>query len=151
MRVVLQRVSRATVAVGDEITGAIGPGLLVFLGVSREDTAEDIQWLVQRIVTVRVFDDGAGKMNRSLIDTGGEALVISQFTLYGSLRKGNRPSFNRAAPPEQAVPAYEQFVARLADALGRPVPTGRFGAYMRIDACNDGPVTLIIDSRDREF
>ena len=151
MRAVIQRVSRASVVVNQQTTGSIAAGVLIFLGVGREDGAEDVSWLVGRITKLRIFEDGAGRMQRSLLDTGGEALVISQFTLYGSLKKGNRPSFNRAALPDQAVPLYEQFVAELSAALGQPVPTGCFGAHMDIEAHNDGPVTLVVDSKERDF
>ena len=151
MRAVIQRVSRASVVVNQQTTGSIAAGLLIFLGVGREDGAEDVAWLVGRITKLRIFEDGVGRMQRSLLDTGGEALVISQFTLYGSLKKGNRPSFNRAALPDQAVPLYEQFVAELSAALGQPVPTGCFGAHMDIEAHNDGPVTLVVDSKERDF
>jgi D-tyrosyl-tRNA(Tyr) deacylase len=151
MRAVIQRVSRASVVVNQQTTGSIAAGVLIFLGVGREDGAEDVAWLVGRITKLRIFEDGAGRMQRSLLDTGGEALVISQFTLYGSLKKGNRPSFNRAALPDQAVPLYEQFVAELSAALGQPVPTGCFGAHMDIEAHNDGPVTLVVDTKERDF
>ena len=151
MRAVIQRVSRASVVVNQQTTGSIAAGVLIFLGVGREDGAEDVAWLVGRITKLRIFEDGVGRMQRSLLDTGGEALVISQFTLYGSLKKGNRPSFNRAALPDQAVPLYEQFVAELSAALGQPVPTGCFGAHMDIEAHNDGPVTLVVDSKERDF
>jgi D-tyrosyl-tRNA(Tyr) deacylase len=151
MRAVIQRVSRASIVVNQQTTGSIAAGVLIFLGVGREDGAEDVAWLVGRITKLRIFEDGAGRMQRSLLDTGGEALVISQFTLYGSLKKGNRPSFNRAALPDQAVPLYEQFVAELSAALGQPVPTGHFGAHMDIEAHNDGPVTLVVDTKERDF
>lgn len=151
MRVVLQRVKRASVSVEGEVTGEIGIGFLVLLGISEDDTKEDMHWLVSRIPKVRIFEDESGRMNRSLLDVGGEVLVVSQFTLYGNLKKGNRPSFNRSACPKTAVPLYERFVAELERLLGKPVPTGRFGAMMQVDLCNDGPVTLIVDSRERGF
>ena len=151
MRAVIQRVSRASVVVNDTTMGEIDAGVLVFLGVGQTDSAADIKWLVGRITKLRIFEDGLGRMNYSLIDVGGEALVISQFTLFGSLRKGNRPSFNRAALPEQAVPLYEQFVHELSAALGKPVPTGCFGEQMDIEAHNDGPVTLVVDTKERDF
>lgn len=119
--------------------------------MGKADSAEDVEWLVGRIVKLRIFEDEVGRMNRSLADVGGEALVISQFTLFGSLKKGNRPSFNRAALPEQAVPLYESFVRELSTALGKPVPTGCFGEQMDIEAHNDGPVTLVIDTKERDF
>ena len=151
MRAVIQRVASARVRVEDEVVGAIGPGLLIFLGVGREDTEADADWLVRRILKLRVFERERGRMDASLVDVHGEALVVSQFTLFGSLKKGNRPSFNRAALPETAVPLYEYFTAALAEGLGRPVPTGRFGEHMVIDARHDGPVTLVVDSRERDF
>ena len=151
MRAVLQRVSRASVIVEGDVTGQIGQGLLIFLGVGKGDNPTDSGWLIGRILKLRVFEDGEGFMNQSLTDIDGAALVVSQFTLYGSLKKGNRPSFNRAAPPDQALEIYEAFVSELSTALGKPVPTGRFGADMQIEAHNDGPVTLVIDTRERDF
>lgn len=147
MRAVIQRVSRAAVTVDSVLHGQIGPGLLVFLGVGQEDGPEDVDWLAQKISVLRIFEDEAGKMNLSVLDTGGGVLVISQFTLFGSLRKGSRPSFNKAAPPELAVPLYESFVAKLSAILGKPVPTGVFGADMKIEAHNDGPVTIVLDTK----
>jgi D-tyrosyl-tRNA(Tyr) deacylase len=137
--------------VGGEVAGRIGPGLLVFLGIGQDDGEEDASWLIGRILNLRIYEDGEGRMNRSLRDIDGEVLVVSQFTLFGNLKKGNRPSFNRAALPEQAVPAYERFVDELSAALGKPVPTGRFGRHMDIEAHNDGPVTLIVDSKRKDF
>ena len=131
--------------------GSIGKGLLVFLGVGREDDESDADWLVARIVKLRLFESSPGRMDLALPDVDGDVLVISQFTLFGSLKKGNRPSFNRAALPERAVPLYEYFVEQLSQALGRSVSTGEFGADMQIEAHNDGPVTLVVDSRDRDF
>lgn len=151
MRAVIQRVSRAQVAVNDSVLGRIDGGLLIFLGVGREDGEADVEWLVSRVIKLRVFERELGRMDTSLLDIGGEAMVISQFTLFGSLKKGNRPSFNRAALPERAVPLYESFVSKLSEALGRPVPTGEFGEHMAIEAHNDGPVTLVLDSQDRDF
>lgn len=151
MRAVIQRVSRASVAVGDEEVGAIARGVLVFLGVGPDDTVEDSDWLISRITKLRIWEDEEGRMNRSLLDVDGEALVVSQFTLFGNLKKGNRPSFNRAALPTVAIPLYEGFVERLALVLGKPVPTGRFGEHMEIAAENDGPVTLILDTRQKDF
>lgn len=151
MRAVIQRVSRASVMVNQETTGSIAAGMLIFLGVGQDDGAEDVAWLVGRITKLRIFEDGEGRMHHSLLDIGGAALVISQFTLFGSLKKGNRPSFNRAALPEQAVPLYERFVDELSAVLGKPVPTGCFGAHMDIEAHNDGPVTLVVDSKERDF
>lgn len=148
---VVQRVKQACVVVDGEVMGAISKGLLVFLGVGDGDADEDVDWLVERLVKLRAFEDEAGRMNESLKDCDGEALVISQFTLFGNMKKGNRPSFNRAAAPELAVLLYESFVAKLSEALGKSVPTGCFGEDMQIEAHNDGPVTLILDSRARDF
>lgn len=150
MRAVLQRVASASVSVDGAVIGAIGPGLLILLGVASGDTAEDGAWLVQKIAALRIFGDAEGKMNLALADTGGGALVVSQFTLIASTRKGTRPSFNDAARPEAAVPLYEDFVRGLETRLGRPVATGRFGAAMAVSLVNDGPVTLVLDSRLRE-
>jgi D-tyrosyl-tRNA(Tyr) deacylase len=136
----------------DEVcVGSIGKGLLLFLGVGQEDGEADVDWLVKRVVKLRVFESSPGRMDLALPDINGEVLVISQFTLFGSLKKGNRPSFNRAAPPKQAKRLYEYFVDHLSLALHRPVPTGEFGAEMRIEAHNDGPVTLLVDSKNRDF
>lgn len=151
MRVVIQRVASAQVKVEETITGAIEKGFLILLGVGQEDAEADADWLVERIVRLRVFEGKPGRMDASLVDVDGDVLVISQFTLYGSLKKGNRPSFNRAARPEQAVPLYEYFTKKLSMRLCRPVPTGEFGEHMEIDAKNDGPVTLVVDTKDRDF
>jgi D-tyrosyl-tRNA(Tyr) deacylase len=148
---VLQRVASAEVAAGGERVGRIGPGLLVFLGIEKIDTLKDVDWLADKLPRIRCFDDGEGRMNRSVADAGGGVMVISQFTLFGSLRKGTRPSFNRAADPAQAVPLYQAFVAAVEARIGHPVATGVFGAHMVITAVNDGPVTLMVDSRNREF
>ncbi|MSU65244.1 MAG: D-tyrosyl-tRNA(Tyr) deacylase [Opitutus sp.] len=150
MRAVVQRVSSARVTVAGDTTGEIGPGLLIFLGIAQGDTAVDGEWLVQKIAALRIFEDAAGKMNRSVVDLGGGALVVSQFTLLASTAKGTRPSFNAAAPPALAIPLYEKFVAQLAGLIGRPVATGRFGAMMEVALVNAGPVTLVLDSRQRE-
>ena len=150
MRVVIQRVSSARVTVGGRITGQIGRGFLILLGLEQGDTAADGQWLAEKISKLRVFPDDSGQMNRSIVDIGGDALVVSQFTLHASTQKGTRPSFNRAARPELAVPLYEQFIAQLSTALGRPAQTGEFGAHMDVELVNDGPVTLILDSKLRE-
>jgi D-tyrosyl-tRNA(Tyr) deacylase len=146
----VQRVRDASVSVDGRVTGAIARGLLVLSGVTADDTAEDRDWLVRKIVQLRVFDDDAGVMNRSVQDVGGEILAVSQFTLYASTRKGNRPSYTAAAPPDIAAPAFDAFVAALAAALGKPVPTGIFGAHMLVASINDGPVTIWLDSRARE-
>ena len=150
MRAVIQRVGRASVTVGGETTGEIGRGLLVLLGVAQADTEADAQWLAEKIVALRIFEDAEGRMNRSVVDVAGGILVVSQFTLCASTRKGTRPSFNDAARPEVAIPLYEAFNRFASAALGRPVATGRFAAMMDVALVNHGPVTLIIDSRKRE-
>lgn len=150
MRLVIQRVSSACLRVQDTVAARIGMGLLVLLGVEQADTPEDIEWLSTKLVKLRIFDDEQGAMNRSILDVGGEILLVSQFTLHASTRKGTRPSWNRAAPPEIARPLYDDFHHRVQLLLGRPVPTGVFGAHMRIELLNEGPVTLIVDSRLRE-
>jgi D-aminoacyl-tRNA deacylase len=147
MRAVLQRVSRAAVVIDGETVGAIERGLLVLLGVAPADTPDEAQWLAEKAAGLRIFRDEAGKMNLSVADIGGGVLVVSQFTLYGDCRKGRRPSFLDAAPPEVAVPLYEAFVNALR-ALGLPVATGRFGAMMQVELINDGPVTLILDTKE---
>ena len=146
----MQRVRDASVTVDGRVTGAIARGLLVLAGVAAGDTAEDRDWLVRKIVQLRVFDDDAGVMNRSVQDVGGEILAVSQFTLYASTRKGNRPSYTAAAAPDVAAPAFDALVGALAAALGKPVPTGVFGAHMHVQSTNDGPVTIWLDSRARE-
>jgi D-tyrosyl-tRNA(Tyr) deacylase len=150
MRALLQRVSQASVTVDNEVLGRIGPGLLVLLAVEPADADEDIAWLSGKIVRLRVFDDDQGVMNRSVQDMGGEILLISQFTLFASTRKGNRPSYLRSAPPEFAQPAFDRFTRRLESDLGKPVALGRFGAEMQVSLINDGPVTIMVDSRLRE-
>lgn len=145
MRVVVQRVSRASVTIAGEVAGKIGRGLLVLLGVREGDGEKQINFLAEKLVNLRIFPDDEGKMNRSLLDIGGELLVVSQFTLYGDCRKGRRPSFIGAAGPEIAVPMYEQFVARLKQS-GLNVQTGQFGAMMDVELVNEGPVTLMIDA-----
>ncbi len=145
MRAVLQRVSRAQVAVAGEVIGAIGSGLLVLLGVAPTDTATQAEGLADKVVGLRIFADAAGKMNRSVAEVGGGVLVVSQFTLFGDCRKGRRPSFLGAAGPDLAVPLYEAFVQAVR-ALGVPVQTGRFGADMQVELVNDGPVTLVLDT-----
>jgi D-aminoacyl-tRNA deacylase len=150
MRLVLQRVSSASVTVDGRVTGRIGAGLLLLVGIEAADTAEDGEWLAQKVTKLRIFGDEAGQMNRSVADLGGEILLVSQFTLHASTRKGTRPSFNAAARPEHAQPLYEKFAAQLGTALGRPVQTGIFGAMMQVTLVNDGPVTLIIDSKSRD-
>jgi len=150
MRAVLQRVSKASVEVGGTIVGAIGPGLLVLAAAASDDGDDDREWLARKIVQLRVFADDQGTMNRSVRDVGGDILAVSQFTLYASTRKGNRPSWSGAAPPEVARPMFDAFVAALARELGRDVPTGAFGADMAVALVNDGPVTIAMDSRARE-
>ncbi len=151
MRAVVQRVSRAHVEVSGNIVGRIERGLLIFLGISGADTGDDGSWLARKIAGARVFDDDSGRMNRSVHDVEGAFLVISQFTLYGTLRKGTRPSWNRAAEPTHAVPLYENFLQQLRHLQAGPVQTGEFGAHMNIEAVHDGPVTLILDTRERDF
>lgn len=150
MRAVVQRVSSARVQVADRTTGEIAGGLLVLLGVAPEDTEADGAWLAAKIARLRVFADETGIMNRSLADTAGDALVVSQFTLFASTRKGTRPSFNAAAPPDLALTLYSRFLEQLAGELGRPVKSGEFGAHMHVSLVNDGPVTLILDTKLRE-
>lgn len=151
MRAVIQRVKSATCRVDGEVTGEIGPGLLIFLGVGKEDGADDLDWLARKAAALRIFEDEDGKMNRSLKDAGGGALVISQFTLFGNVKKGARPSFNHSAPPELANKLFEAYKVKLSEELGHPVASGVFAADMQIEAHNDGPVTLVIDSRQRDF
>ena len=150
MRALIQRVREARVTVADRVTGTIGPGLLVLAAVAADDTDADREWIARKIVALRIFDDAAGVMNRSVIDTGGDILAVSQFTLYASTKKGARPSWSDAAPPELARPQFEAFLATLAQALGRTVAIGAFGATMEVALVNDGPVTIWLDSRDRE-
>ena len=150
MRVLIQRVREASVAIGGRTKSAIGRGLLVLAGVEAADTAEDLAWLAAKIVKLRVFDDEAGVMNLDVRQIGGEVLVVRQFTLYASTKKGNRPSYVRAAPEAVSRPLYERFTETLAEALGKPVATGEFGADMQVALVNDGPVTIWIDSRNKE-
>ncbi len=150
MRAVIQRVSQASVAIEGRIHASIGAGSLVLVGIEEMDTEADVDWLSGKIARLRIFNDEAGVMNRSVQETGGEVLVISQFTLLASTKKGNRPSYSRAARPETAVPLYEKFVERLAADLGREVKRGVFGADMKVALVNDGPVTIVIDTKQRE-
>lgn len=150
MRALIQRVSRASVSIEGEIHGEIGNGLTILLGICEEDNGDDVDWLVRKIAALRIFDDEQGVMNRSIIDTEGEALVVSQLTLYASYKKGNRPSWFRAARHEISVPLYEQFCNALSAALGKEVKTGVFGANMQVELINDGPVTIMIDTKNRE-
>ena len=150
MRALLQRVSEASVTIDGRVRSQIGRGLLVLLGVESADDAGDADWLARKIAQLRLFEDDEGKMNRSILESGGDALVVSQFTLHARTKKGTRPSFDKAARPEQAIPLYEAFVKALESELGKPVGTGEFGAMMAVALVNDGPVTLMIDSRNRE-
>ncbi len=150
MRLLIQRVTSAAVSIGGVLKSRIDAGLLVLSGFEDADTAEDIEWMAGKLVRLRVFNDDAGVMNCSVQERGGGILVISQFTLFASTRKGNRPSYIRAARPEIAVPLYDSFVRRVEAELGRPVMTGEFGADMQVSLVNDGPVTIVIDSRNRE-
>jgi D-tyrosyl-tRNA(Tyr) deacylase len=146
----IQRVSEASVTIGGSRKGAIGRGLLILLGIEAPDSTEDIEWLQGKIVRLRIFNDEQGVMNRSVLEVEGEILLVSQFTLFASTKKGNRPSYARAARPEIAIPLYEEFIRQLAVASGRPVQTGEFGAEMKIALTNDGPVTILLDSKNRE-
>ena len=150
MIAVIQRVSEASVTINQNVSGKIGSGVLVLLGIEEADDDEDIDWLSRKIVNLRIFNDEAGVMNRSLVDIGGEMLVVSQFTLHASTKKGNRPSYIKAAKPETAIPRYEHFVQKAESLLGKPVQTGEFGADMKVRMLNDGPVTIIIDTKDRK-
>ena len=150
MRLLVQRVREASVVVDGATIARIGIGVLVLAGVARDDTSDDRDWLARKLVELRIFDDEQGVMNRSVVDVAGDVLAVSQFTLYASTRKGNRPSWSRAAPPEAAAPHFEAFVAELTARLGRPVATGQFGANMQVALVNDGPVTIWLDSRNRE-
>ena len=151
MRILIQRVRRAQVGIGGRVRSSIGPGLLVLVGIGPDDGEDDVRYLCEKLAKLRIFDDEAGVMNRSVVDAGGDVLVVSQFTLYASTRKGNRPSYVRAAGPEVAVPLYERFVAVAGELLGRPVQTGVFGAHMQVELVNDGPVTIWIDSKRKEY
>lgn len=150
MRIVIQRVRHASVTIEGRVKSEIGQGLLILVGVEDSDTQEDVNWLAQKIAALRIFDDTEGVMNLSLSDIGGEALVVSQFTLWASYKKGNRPSYIRASRPDKAIPMYEAFCARLSEVLGRPVGTGEFGADMKVELLNDGPVTICMDTHNKE-
>jgi len=150
MRVLVQRVKEAAVTINGERRSSIGPGLLVFLGIEEADGTDDISWLAAKIVNLRLFDDSNGVMNLSAAETGKEIMIVSQFTLHASTRKGNRPSYIRAAGPEQASPLYDSFVERTEELLDRSISTGVFGAMMEVSLINEGPVTILIDSRNRE-
>ncbi|NUQ80936.1 MAG: D-tyrosyl-tRNA(Tyr) deacylase [Bacteroidetes bacterium] len=148
MRAVVQRVSRASVTVNDQVVGSIGRGMMVLLGILDSDTEADADWMASKLISMRVFPDDHDKMNRSVLDCGGEVLIVSQFTLYGDTRKGNRPSFIRSAGPAIARPLVDRVIQRCEELTGKPVATGIFGAMMQVELINDGPVTLIIDSKE---
>lgn len=150
MRIVIQRVSKASVTIAGKVKSAIGKGYLILLGIEETDSSADVDWLVRKVIGLRVFDDEQGVMNRSIMDAGGEVLVISQFTLFASYKKGNRPSWLRAAKHEISVPLYEEFCQKLSQELGKPVGTGEFGAYMQVELLNDGPVTICMDTKNKE-
>jgi len=150
MRALIQRVSEASVKIDEKITAQINHGLLVFLGIEDADDTEDIAWLSAKIVNLRVLNDISGMMNLSVLETGGEILLVSQFTLHASTKKGNRPSYIKAARPETAIPIYEKFIRELSDLLDKPIKTGTFGADMKVSLINDGPVTIWMDSKRRE-
>ena len=150
MKTVIQRVSHASVTIEGKVKSSIEQGYLILLGIGNEDTEEDINWLVHKIVNLRIFDDEQGVMNRNILDISGNIIVVSQFTLMGSYKKGNRPSWIRAAGHETAIPLYESFVSALSAAMGRPVGTGEFGADMKVELLNDGPVTICMDTKNKE-
>lgn len=150
MRTVIQRVKHASVTIDDNLKSSIGEGYLILLGVCEEDSEEDVDWLVKKVLGLRIFDDENGVMNRSIIDVGGEILIVSQFTLYASYKKGNRPSWLRAARHEISVPLYENFCRKMSVALGKEVGTGEFGANMKVELLNDGPVTICMDTKNKE-
>ncbi|WP_372746257.1 D-aminoacyl-tRNA deacylase [Lutibacter sp.] len=150
MKTVIQRVTEASVTINNKIVSKINTGLLILVGIENEDTTEDIDWLTKKIVNLRIFNDENDVMNKSLIDINGEAIVVSQFTLQASTKKGNRPSYIKAAKPEIAIPLYESFVKEFENKLGKPIGTGEFGADMKVSLLNDGPVTILIDSKLRE-
>lgn len=150
MKIVVQRVKESSVVINNNAVASIGNGLLVLLGIVNEDTQEDIDWLCNKIVNLRIFPDENDIMNKSLLDIDGEVIVVSQFTLHASTKKGNRPSYIQAAKPDIAIPLYQNFVKTLQDSLGKAIQTGEFGADMKVHLVNDGPVTIIIDSKNRE-
>lgn len=150
MKIVIQRVSKASVTIEDKKVASIDHGLLILLGIVTEDTQEDITWLTNKIANLRIFEDGQGVMNKSLLDTNGDTIVVSQFTLQASTKKGNRPSYIKAARPEVAIPLYQAFNKTLETVLSKPIQTGVFGADMQVELLNDGPVTIIIDSKNKE-
>lgn len=150
MIAVIQRVSEARVDISSKTVGKIGPGLMILLGIEHEDGEHDIDWLSRKIVNLRIFDDEDGVMNKCLLEVGGDILLVSQFTLHASTKKGNRPSYIKAAKPDIAIPLYEKFQLKLETELGKSVKTGEFGAMMQVTLCNDGPVTIIIDTKDKK-
>ena len=150
MKTVIQRVKRASVSIGGTITSSIGKGLMVLVGIEDADDDSDVEWLCNKIVQLRIFDDNEGVMNLSVLETGGEILAVSQFTLHAKTRKGNRPSYIMAARPEKAVPLYNKFVKKLSELIGKEIKTGEFGAMMDIELVNEGPVTIIIDTKNKE-
>ena len=150
MRIVIQRVSHASVTINKQVKSFIGNGYLILLGIGKDDTEEDINWLVKKIIGLRIFDDEMGVMNRSIMDVKGEILVVSQFTLMASYKKGNRPSWIHAAPHELSIPLYNRFCDALSEAIGKPVGTGEFGADMKVELLNDGPVTICMDTKNKE-
>ena len=149
MKAVIQRVRSASVTIDGQVVSSMDQGLLILLGIGVDDEKKDIEWLAAKIANLRIFDDDEGVMNRSLLESGGDAIVVSQFTLLASTKKGNRPSYISAARPEKAIPLYEQFIGEFESVLGKKVGTGVFGADMKIDLCNDGPVTIVIDTKNR--
>ena len=150
MKTVIQRVTRASVSIGGTIKSSIGKGLMVLVGIEEADDDSDVEWLCNKIVQLRIFDDNEGVMNLSVLETGGEILAVSQFTLHAKTRKGNRPSYIMAARPEKAIPIYNNFVKKLSKLMGKEIKTGEFGAMMDIDLINEGPVTIIIDTTNKE-
>ena len=150
MKVVIQRVTRASVTIEQQLISSISKGMLVLVGIQADDTDEDINWLASKIVNLRIFDDENGVMNKSILESGGEILAVSQFTLMARTKKGNRPSYIDAAPPAISIPLYEKFVATLSQELHKEVQTGQFGADMKVELINDGPVTIIVDSKNRQ-
>ena len=150
MRIVIQRVSHASVTINEQVKSSIGMGFLILLGIGKDDTEEDINWLVKKIIGLRIFDDEMGVMNRSIMDINGEILVVSQFTLMASYKKGNRPSWIHAAPHELSIPLYNHFCDALSEAMGKPAGTGEFGADMKVELLNDGPVTICMDTKNKE-
>lgn len=150
MIALVQRVSEASVTIENEVKGKIGPGLLILLGIEDADSQEDIDWLSRKVANLRIFNDEDGIMNKSLLDADGEILIISQFTLHASTKKGNRPSYIKAAKPDVAIPLYEQFITATEQQIGKKVATGEFGADMKVGLVNDGPVTIIIDTKDKK-